>query len=199
MLQPDRFDDGSLEEVAALVLSGGADVAPSRFGEPLPEELRTLVEVDEARDAMEWTILERAERDGLPVLAICRGVQFVNAYAGGSLHLDLPWAGFTSVLHRQPDRRHDAVHEVRVAEAGHLREVVESATLGVNSTHHQGIRDVAPSLRAVAWSEDGLVEALESLDRRILGVQWHPEALYETSGAARSLFTELVSRAAAHA
>ncbi|MFZ0215111.1 MAG: gamma-glutamyl-gamma-aminobutyrate hydrolase family protein [Candidatus Dormiibacterota bacterium] len=199
VVRPGATGDGRLDGLAGLVLAGGPDVAPWRLQEELPPELRTVVQVDEERDEMEWTLLERAERERLPVLAICRGVQVVNAYAGGTLHLDLVWAGFTAIDHRQRDRRQEVAHEVRLADEGRVRGTAGSARLGVNSLHHQAIREVAPDLRAVAWSDDGLVEAVESRDGRIVGVQWHPEALCGTSAAARNLFADLLSRAAAPA
>ncbi|MGH7921362.1 MAG: gamma-glutamyl-gamma-aminobutyrate hydrolase family protein [Candidatus Dormibacteraceae bacterium] len=186
----------SLEHFDALLLTGGPDVAPERFGATVPDALRALVEIEPARDELEWDYLDQAERLRLPMLAICRGLQVLNVHRGGTLHLDLPAAGFTAIAHSRPDRRHQPVHQVRVA-PGRLREIVGADDLGVNSTHHQAIREAAPDLRIVAQSADGVIEGVESADGRLIAVQWHPERLFDSEPAARRLFADLLERAAA--
>ncbi len=182
----------------AVLLTGGADVSPARLGVPVPEQLAALVNVEEARDELEWEVLDTAQRLGRPVLAICRGVQVLNVYLGGTLRLDLSGEGFVAIDHRRRDRILEPVHEVTVSE-GRLRSILGVARLGVNSSHHQAVRRVASGLRVVAHAPDGVIEGVESVDGRLIGVQWHPERLFETEEAARRLFADLVKRAAAAA
>lgn len=189
----------SVDGFDAVVFSGGPDVDPARFDFQTPPELVEAVQIDHERDAMEWELLDAVERLQLPVLAICRGVQLVNAYRGGTLRLDLPSQGYTTIDHRQRDRRSELVHEVLVEEGTRLREVVGAARLQVNSIHHQAILDPAPDLRITAHAPDGVVEGLESSDGRLIGVQWHPELLFDQHAAARALFADLLARVEARA
>ena len=184
-LTPDRWD--------AVVLSGGADVSPDRFGAAAPDHLAERVQVEEARDRLEWQVLDEVERRGFPVLAICRGVQVLNVYRGGTLRLDLPAEGFTSIRHAQRDRIGEPVHKVAVL-PGRLREILGASWVGVNTSHHQAVRRVAPDLRVVAYAPDGVIEGVESADGRLIGVQWHPERLFDAQEAARRLFADLVER-----
>lgn len=177
----------------AVVLSGGADVSPARFGAVVPDHLSGSVEVEEPRDRLEWQVLDEAERRGLPVLAICRGIQLLNVHRGGTLRLDLPGEGFTAIDHRQRARIGRPVHDVAVL-PGRLRATLDATWIPVNSSHHQAVRRVAPDLRAVAFAPDGVIEALESADGRLVGVQWHPERLFDAQEAARRLFADLVLR-----
>lgn len=184
-----------LDGVAGVLITGGVDVSPARYGAVAPEHVAATVQVDEARDALEWYILDEADRRGLPVLAICRGIQVVNAHRGGTLRLHLPAEGFTLIDHRQRERLGEPVHEV-VLSPSRLRTLLGGAVrLQVNSSHHQAVRQVAPDLTVVAHAPDGIIEGIESADGRLIGVQWHPERLYDTHDEARRLFTDLVTRA----
>lgn len=182
----------------AIVLTGGADVSPARLGVTLPEHLAPLVKVEEARDRLEWKVLDEVERRGLPVLAICRGMQVLNVYRGGTLRLDLAAEGFTTINHRQRDRIRETVHDVVLSE-GRLRSILGAGRVAVNSSHHQAVRRAAPDLRVVAYAPDGVIEGLESADGRLIGVQWHPERLFDTNATARRLFADLVERTRARA
>lgn len=156
-----------------LVLTGGADVDPARFGATPHPALGSVVP---ERDALEWHVLELALQRNLPVLGICRGCQVLNVYLGGTLYQDLPAELPGALAHEQAGGWSEHAHEVRIAEDSRLRDIVGSATLSTNSFHHQSARDVAPALRAVAVSEDGVIEALESREHAwVVGVQWHPE------------------------
>ncbi|MDP3909974.1 MAG: gamma-glutamyl-gamma-aminobutyrate hydrolase family protein [Gemmatimonadales bacterium] len=164
----------ALDSVRGLVLAGGEDVAPDRYGAaPHPQ----LGAVDPARDAAELALIAAARTLRLPILAICRGIQILNVAMGGTLFQDLD-------SERPGPVRHAAErnHAVRVEPESTL-----AASLGmregvVNSRHHQAIRDLAPGLRAVAWAEDGVIEGAEASDSRsgwMVAVQWHPEDLTE--------------------
>lgn len=176
-----------------LVLPGGADVEPSRYGQT-PKDgcgVETIPGVDEA----ETVALNRALEADLPVLAICRGFQLVNVVLGGTLWQDLVTEGATSSDHRAPSRTVLA-HGLRVDPNSRLARIIGSEHVGVNTLHHQGLRELAPDLRAVGWSDDGLVEAVE-LERPTLfiGLQCHPEELAPDHPWAARLFEALVEEA----
>lgn len=160
-------------EIAGVVFAGGAAVHPARFGQDLDPAIKKAV--DEPRDAMEWALADQALARGLPILGICRGMQFLNVYFGGSLSQNLA-AGPWQDAHR-PDLPRDAIaHQVQ-ARAGRLAEIFGPAPFGVNSIHRQGVARLAGNFRATVTTGDGLVEGVEDAARHILAVQWHPEEM----------------------
>jgi len=165
----------ALASAHGLVLSGGADVHPSRYGEePSGAEMKF---VSEARDAMEWAALDDADRRGLPILAICRGAQMLNVFRGGGLLQDIGQAHRDG---RQQAEKWRAFHSVELDGVTRLAEAVGSTEAEVNSRHHQAIdrERIGEGLRVTGWCPaDGIVEALEGDDalRFVVGVQWHPE------------------------
>lgn len=163
-----------LRNVDALLLAGGGDVEPGRYGaRPHPE----VYGVDPVRDEAELTLVGAAMAMGLPVLAVCRGIQVVNVAMGGSLHQHLPELEGID-LHGHPLTETSVFHEVEVAPASRLAKACGSHVLRCASHHHQGIDRLGEGLTAVAWSGDGLVEAVELSGGDgswLLGVQWHPE------------------------
>jgi len=174
MLAPDRAG-AALAAVRGLVLTGGEDVAPDRYGAaPHPR----LGDVDPARDAAELALIAEARRRALPILAICRGIQILNVALGGTLYQDLDSERPGAVPHAGDHSQ----HAVRVEPGSLLERTLGTRSASVNSRHHQAIRDVAPGLRAVAWAEDGVIEAAELAAAAApwtLAVQWHPEDLTE--------------------
>jgi putative glutamine amidotransferase len=158
-----------------LVLTGGEDVEPARYGAaPHPK----LEDTDPARDATELALIAAARARRLPILAICRGIQILNVALGGTLYQDLDSERPGPFTHTGDGSR----HAVRIEPGSLLERTLGTRSATVNSRHHQAIRDLAPGLRAVAWSEDGLIEAAELSDAGApwtLAVQWHPEDLNE--------------------
>jgi putative glutamine amidotransferase len=184
------------EGLAGLVLTGGGDIDPVR----VHERRHDMVDgVSEARDALELELAERALGQGLPLLAICRGVQVLNVALGGSLHQDLPASHPDSrIAHAQQAPRDQPTHDVKVTvEATRLGAVLGAPELRVNSFHHQAIKRLGRGLREVAWAPDGVIEGVDMPEARglVLGVQWHPEDLVGRDPAARSLFDALVAAA----
>jgi putative glutamine amidotransferase len=166
----------ALQGVKGLVLTGGEDVAPERYGAARHERLG---EVDPARDAAELALIAAARARRLPILAICRGIQILNVALGGTLYQDLDTERPGSVSH-SGERNHSVRFESGSLLARTLGAPRAAAT--VNSRHHQAIRDLAPGLKAVAWAEDGVIEAAEPADPKapwLVAVQWHPEDLTE--------------------
>ncbi|WP_165977359.1 gamma-glutamyl-gamma-aminobutyrate hydrolase family protein [Nonomuraea diastatica] len=178
-------------DATALVLAGGASVEPARYASPVEDGV--TVKLDLERDRLEWAMLDQALDRGLPVLAICRGLQMVNVYFGGELHQDLTRTPYT-VNHRPDASRTEVTHTV-TAKGGRLGELFSPDQFGVNSIHKQGVKLLAEGLDATVYSEDGLVEGLEHTEHRILAVQWHPEELIHTSPESRALFADLIGKA----
>jgi len=172
-----------------LLLTGGGDVDPGRYGQPAAPETAS---VDVERDEVELSLTQFAAERGAPVLGICRGCQVLNVAFGGTLVQHLP--DVTSQPHLVPGPRSEPVHKVEVAEGSELRGILGSGSIEVNTVHHQGISRLASVLRPVAWSPDGLVEGVEHRKRPILGVQWHPESM-QHDDAQRRLFQWLVESA----
>jgi len=190
----DRDDAGAaLLALDGLLLTGGGDVEPSLYGaRPVPE----VDGPDPARDASEVALARAAARAGMPVLGICRGAHVLNVAFGGSLLQHVP--AVTGADHSVRDRARELVHGLKIDPASLLASVAGGSSVAVNSLHHQAVDRIGAGLRAVAWSEDGVVEGLESDDvfARILGVQWHPELLLGHRAHER-LFAWLVTEAAA--
>jgi putative glutamine amidotransferase len=168
--------DAALEGVAGLVLTGGEDVNPVRYGaSPHP----ALDEVHDGRDAFESALVHAARARALPTLAICRGVQILNVALGGTLIQDIPSEWKDPIVHDGEWARTDRVHEVYVEPGSRLASALGTVRPVVNSMHHQAVGDVAPALTAVAHAPDGVVEGVEwpGDDWWMVGVQWHPEEL----------------------
>jgi putative glutamine amidotransferase len=173
LIDPARAGD-ALDAVAGLVLTGGEDVHPACYGAaPHP----ALEATDQARDAVELALYRAARDRRRPVLAICRGIQLINVAEGGTLYQDLPSQHASPIAHSGRSARHG----LRV-EPGSLLERTAGHPVSVNSRHHQAVRALAPTLRAVAWAEDGVIEGVETPESTgwLLGVQWHPEDDVET-------------------
>lgn len=199
-------DEGTRERMfdlaAGLLLTGGEDVDPARYGQA-PDGART---VSPERDAMELALLERALDRRIPVLAICRGIQVLNVALGGTLFQDLYTQRGQEIDHDRYREFDGHIHPIRTEGSRLLAAVFEVEEFIQNSAHHQGIRDLSPELTAVAWAPDGLVEAVEYRADGAAwacGVQWHPERkVEEATGTNRRLFQvfgEEVRRAASAA
>lgn len=180
----------------ALILTGGHDVDPKLYGE---EPHQNLTLTFPKRDAFDFALYEAALEKGIPVLGVCRGMQLINVYHGGSLYQDLP-AQYESelILHVQKAPFETALHGVTIAEGSHLYDMLGSQTR-VNTLHHQAIKNLGNGLKAVAHSQDGIIEAIEPLDPNVdmLAVQWHPEIMANNDDDTKKLFKHFVARAIA--
>jgi putative glutamine amidotransferase len=192
-LDPSTNARDALKGLDGLLLTGGQDVAPSRYGE---EPHPTVVQVSEARDAFEIALIAEARRRDLPILAICRGIQVLNVARGGTLVQDIPSQVTGALEHNLTVPGHQPfalAHEVWIEKDSLLARLMReplgtSDTCEVNSRHHQAVKDLAPGLRTTATAPDGVIEAIEDPAVRFcLGVQWHPENFWRT-GEFRSLF-----------
>jgi Predicted glutamine amidotransferases len=175
----------------AIILAGGASVAPERYGSDY--ELGVNFEPEYLRDEREFALLAHEIGRERPVFGICRGMQVLNVALGGTLWQHLSSRGLADNHDPNLERTHLA-HTV-LPHSGHLAEILGSESLMVNSIHEQAVRVLAPGLIATIHTEDGLVEGMESFDRRVLAVQWHPEELAPTQQRSRRLFDDLIARA----
>ncbi len=161
----------SLQDIQGLLLMGGTDVNPSLYGAAAQVETEPP---DDARDFAEMDIIERAFAKDLPLFAICRGLQMLNVFCGGTLIQHLPGAVRHDVCISDKSQ---PVHNVRIVQGSRLAQIARSESLPVNSRHHQAADKLGMGLRVVAQDDqDGTIEALEHAGKRfVLGVQWHPE------------------------
>jgi putative glutamine amidotransferase len=187
------------DRLDGVFVTGGVDVDPSRYGETKSPLCGTT---DADRDAVEIALLKHALDRGLPVLAVCRGLQILNVACGGTLYQDVAAQVPAALKHdyfptpAQPSRKYLA-HDVAVKPGSRLGRILGEAVVPVNSMHHQAVKDLAPSLAATAHAPDGIVEALEGTgDQFLVAVQWHPEELTDTSPGMARLFTEFAAAAA---
>jgi len=165
-----------LDRISGICLSGGPDLDPQSYG---AKEHPKLGPTEPDLDRFELAIARRADARGIPLLAICRGAQALNVVRGGTLVQHLPDLG-QGIQHRQEAAGEEPTHEVRFEPDSMLAEVLDTTSLKVNSFHHQGIEQLGNGLRAVAFSDDGMIEGIESADRPFcIGVQWHAELLVE--------------------
>ncbi|HEX5951440.1 MAG TPA: gamma-glutamyl-gamma-aminobutyrate hydrolase family protein [Actinomycetota bacterium] len=181
-----------LARYAGLLLVGGGDVEPWRFGAEPHEQLYGL---EPDRDAFEIELLREAERRGLPTLCVCRGMQVMNVAFGGTLVQHLP-DDPRYEPHGTPSGADGLLHDVEVLPDSRLAAAVGATRLSCSSHHHQGVERVGDGLAVTARSADGLPEAIEREGGGwILGVQWHPEDTAATDPAQQRLFDSLVERA----
>jgi putative glutamine amidotransferase len=180
----------------ALLLPGGADVEPRRYGAVARDDchLTLMPELDE----VELTLARWALDDDLPVLAICRGIQVLNVACGGTLWQDLLVEGVTTERH-DLEVRDVASHDVDLEPGSLMARTVGRTRIKVNTLHHQAIREVGDSLATVGRSPDGLVEAVEMPGHRfVLGIQCHPEELQKKERWAAKLFEALAAAGDEH-
>ena len=171
-----------------LVLSGGGDIDPLLFGQ---EPHQNLGSVDRVRDEMELQLTQQALDQDLPILAICRGIQMLNVAAGGTIYQDI------AAEMPQPTLRHSqsgagwyASHTIDIISESRLFQIFDSPTARVNSFHHQAVREIGEGFIATAKAKDNVIEAIESPTRRFaLGVQYHPEMMWEHHPEVLNLFT----------
>ncbi len=177
-----------------VLLTGGGDLHPSHYGaEPHP----TTADVQPDRDGLELDLVRACARLGLPLLGICRGMQAVNVAFGGTLHQHLPERDGIGD-HGDPDLGTAVTHSIRIQPGSRLAQVSGATRVSVVARHHQGVDRLGDGLVASAWTEDGLVEAVERPGGAMLAVQWHPEVTAAEDPSQQALFDSLVAEASKH-
>ena len=176
-----------------LLFPGGEDINPGYYGE---NPHKNLGEIRPEVDKFLFHSLLYALEQRKPALGICKGMQMMVVATGGSLYQDIySQREEETFLHCQSGRRTYGVHQVQIDKDSRLFQILETGQIATNSMHHQSVRTLGKGLRLSAHTEDGIVEAVESLDGRLIGVQWHPEEMVPESGAMKRLFKNLVQRA----
>lgn len=197
VMLPLTADPQEIEALAdamdGFLFSGGHDVSPELYGE---EKLPECAACCPERDAMEPGLLRAALERNKAVLGICRGIQLINAALGGTLYQDLPSLHPSEVCHRQAAPYDVPAHEVRIVESSPLHALLGKSEIGVNSCHHQAIKSLASGLKEMAWSPDGLIEAVYMPEKPFVwAVQWHPEFSYKVNPDSVAIFGAFVSAA----
>lgn len=190
-LTPGEEDAARLVDLCdGILFTGGHDVDPALYQE---ERLSACGPVHAGRDALEFALLQRALVVDLPVLGICRGMQFINVALGGTLYQDLPTQMAVAVSHHMTPPYDRPWHEVSLVPGTPLYFLLKKTSLQVNSYHHQGIRELSFQLSPMAYAPDSLIEAFyHPMKRFTWGVQWHPEFLWEADADEREIMQAFV-------
>lgn len=187
---PEKWES-YLEACDGFVFTGGQDVGPEYYGEV---KLPQCCYQAPMRDSQEIYMIRRLLEMDKPLLGICRGLQIMNTALGGTLYQDLPTQSPSSVTHRQKTPYDIPHHQVKIESGSLLKGALGLTHLSVNSMHHQAVKTPAPGLKISATAEDGIIEALEHPERKFfLGVQWHPEHMWQDYQSARNLWAAFVS------
>ena len=182
-----------IELVDGVLFSGGQDIDPKEYKE---ESLGEIIKLCDKRDALEFLMLKEALKQKKPILGICRGLQVINVGLGGSLYQDIPLQHPSEVNHRQPAPYSEPIHEVSLLEDSPLSANLGRDSILVNSCHHQAIKDLAETLKPMAFAPDGLIEAVYMPDYSFLwAVQWHPEYMYQKDENSRRILKAFVDAA----
>ena len=194
--------DAALAGIDGLMLTGGDDVAPLHYGE---QPHASVTDAEPGRDEFEVGLVTAARQRGLPIFAICRGIQLLNVACGGTLVQDIPSQVKGALAHDlpvPPNQPYSLAHEVWLEKDSLLSMLMrerlsDTDACEVNSRHHQAVKDLAPGFRVSATAPDGVIEAIEDPEQRFcVGVQWHPENFFRT-GEFRPLFEGFLEAAQA--
>lgn len=186
----DKDAEQIVETFDGFLFTGGQDVSPLLYG--MEDATGTIVSCPE-RDKEETLLLRKALEADKPILGICRGLQFINVFLGGTLWQDLPSQHPSAIVHRQGKPYGVPTHQVSIS--GELRSLLGKDILNVNTLHHQAVKDLGNGLTPMAVSPDGLIEAVQLQGKRFVwAVQWHPEYMFRTDRDSLAIFSCFVER-----
>ena len=193
VIQDEKAIQAQMETIEGFMLTGGYDVSPLLYGQ---EPIFQLSEISPERDEYEIKGVHLAMKRGIPIFAICRGLQEINVALGGTLYQDIHAQVDTNMQHFQQAKGHVAAHTVEVLPKTLLQSIVGKGPLYVNSYHHQAIDELAPGLTINSRSPDGIIEGIESSSKNwLLAVQWHPERMAERHKPMLDLFKAFIKAA----
>ncbi|KRM74503.1 gamma-glutamyl-gamma-aminobutyrate hydrolase family protein [Secundilactobacillus collinoides] len=178
-----------IDAVDGLLLTGGQGVTPVVYGD---EPIQQVAETDIYRDQFEIALVKAAVAAGKPILGICRGEQIINVALNGTLYQDIYVQAGVNGKHNQAPTSWEIPTQHVTTTAGSWLNTLFGERFLVNTFHHQAIHELGDNLTAVAKSDDGIVEAIESADKRIFGVQFHPEMMFETHPEFLKIFQHLI-------
>lgn len=180
-----------VEVCDGFLFTGGPDIDPELYGEvPINQSVVVLP----PRDHLEMALLKEAEKSGKPILGICRGIQVINVFHGGTLFQDLPTQHPSDTCHAQKPPFDEPAHIVTLTSGSPLQKLLDRDELAVTSRHHQAVRKLGNGLKVMAESEDGLIEAVCLPEYGFLwAVQWHPESTHKTDDASKALFRTFIN------
>ena len=172
-----------MEKADGLFMTGGADIDPALYGEEKMEQCGTI---EYERDKSDIALLKAALALKKPVLCICRGCQIAGVYFGSTMYQDIPTQAPTDLKHSHyvhPDFTQETTHNIKVVEGTPLHQLAGELEFGVNSLHHQALKDLGEKVKPMAWATDGILESwyLDSEDQWLRAYQWHPEMQTENS------------------
>jgi putative glutamine amidotransferase len=191
----------AVQRCDGVLLTGGDDIDPKLYDPAMPAELAKLADpIEPERDVWEKAMIDEAMAQKKPIFGVCRGIQILNVALGGTLFVDIATQLPETLKHRQMDRKSEPVHDIEVVPDSLLAQLTGQRTFAVNSTHHQALDKLAPPLRVVAKSSDGVVEAVELKEPAgqpfLLTVQFHPERLVDKNRIFGQLFSGFVEACA---
>ncbi len=186
--------DEYINMVDGIYFTGGNDISPETYGEEVTELVGTLVA---ERDEFEIKLYKKAEECDMPMLGVCRGHQIMNVASGGTLYQDI-YAQRSNTIGHSPEKSmgENNTHTVRISEESKLHSALNTNMLATNSIHHQAVKDVAGGYKISAVAEDGIIEGIESEKLTFaLGVQWHPEDMFELCSESKMIYKALIDAA----
>ena len=188
--EENRTIDGFIDLCDGFLFSGGVDIDPKYYGE---EQMPFCGEIQSYRDEFELKIFKKIIDKGKPILAICRGAQLVNVALGGTLFQDIPSQTSATINHRQTEDTLSFSHSVKVLFGTPLYDLINKESLPANSFHHQAIKELGNGLRAMAISDDGIIEAVWLDGKNYLrAYQWHPERVFDKSTENKMIFDDFI-------
>ena len=195
ILLPTNPDKSNCAQIVSmldgLLVPGGPDIDPSLYNEEILPECGVFCRYE---DEYDMELIKEAVKQNKPILAICRGMQIVNALYGGTLYQDIPSQYDTEIQHSRIVKGVEIYHEATLEQESFLAKVLGAwENIKVNSSHHQSVKDLANGFKIVGKAPDGIVEAMENEDGSILCVQWHPERMQDEE-VYRKLFADFIER-----
>ncbi len=179
----------AFSKIDGLVLSGGVDIDPKYYGEA---NTGKSIEICPLMDEAEKLLIDIAMKADIPILGICRGMQALNVFNGGSLIQDIPSEHGFSVVH-SISLKEPAFHNITVEKGSLLSDAIGFGIHRINSYHHQAVREIAPGFSVAALSEDGIIESIYCKDKKyVLGVQWHPERDYGATPDSKKILDNFI-------
>lgn len=198
LIKNDEDAQKAVEDIDAVILTGGHDVDPALYNEEPHEKLE---ELNKARDISDVALINASLEKDMPMIGTCRGMQLLNSLSGGTLYQDLLSQNPTNIIHRDPEKKDFVKHPMTLEDGNILADAIgKSGEFEVNAWHHQAIKELGDNLQVVATSPDGIIEAVVKTDKTfVIGVQYHPEELISHNDqSSLNLYKALVNEGAKH-